>query len=33
MLFIFLQKIQKVKIDGFGFKDIFIFEHIGNYNG
>lgn len=33
MLFIFLQKIQKVKIDGLGFKDIFILENIGDYNG
>ena len=33
MLFIFLQKIQKVKIYGLGFKDFFILENIGNYNG
>ena len=32
MLFIFLQKIQKVKIYGLGFKHIFISKNIGNYN-
>lgn len=33
MQFIFLQKTQKVKIYGLGFKDIFLLENIGNYNG